>query len=317
MTANAIVLCPGQGAQASGMGAAWHAASPEAARVFAAADAAIDLSRVGGTLSSICFGGAAETVNRTDVSQPALYACAVASLEAMKARGVIGAIDCCAGLSLGEYTALHIAGAFSFEDGVRLVALRGQFMQEAAEASRGGMVALIGADEAKAQQVCDTASQGEVLVCANFNAPGQIVLSGHAAACDRALEAAATVGCRATRLQVAGAFHSPLMEPAALRMATALDAVAFSPLSMDVWSNVTAAPHLRNDPVTLRKLLVQQIVSPVRWSQSMAALGASLQGCPVRPSFRELAPGSVLKGLMRRIDKSIEVTSHDKPDTPA
>lgn len=163
----------------------------------------------------ISFDGPAETLNRTDVSQPALYTCAIASFHAMQDRPDAPTISACAGLSLGEYTALHLAGAFSFEDGLRLVATRGKLMQAAAEASRGGMVALIGADEAQAQAVCDGAAQGEVLVCANFNAPGQIVLSGHASACDRALEFASTVGCRATRLQVAGAFHSPLMASAA------------------------------------------------------------------------------------------------------
>ena len=317
MSAASIILCPGQGAQAVGMGSAWRAASPEAARVFAAADAAIDLSAQGGPLSKLCSEGPADLINRTDVSQPALYTCAIASLRAMEATGTIGAIHSCAGLSLGEYTALHIAGAFSFEDGLRLVATRGRLMQQAAESSRGGMVALIGADEPQAQAVCDAAAQGEVLVCANFNAPGQVVLSGTLAACDRAVEAAGTVGCRATKLQVAGAFHSPLMQPAADAMAAALEKTTFSPLNWDVWSNVTAAPHARNDSVTLRKLLVQQIVTPVRWSQSMAALAASLAGTPVRPAIHELAPGSVLKGLMRRIDKSCEVTSHDSPPKPA
>lgn len=316
MLGSSVILCPGQGAQGFGMGAAWHSGSQEAARVFASADSTIDLKHLGGTLSEICFRGSPEIVNRTDVSQPALYTCAIASLRAMQATGLIGVIHSCAGLSLGEYTALHIAGAFSFEDGLRLVALRGRFMQEAAESSEGGMVALIGADDAQAQKVCDLAAQGEVLVCANFNAPGQIVLSGSSSACLRAVDAAGQAGCRATRLQVAGAFHSPLMQSAADRMATALESVAFAPLSMDVWGNVTASLHPRNDPTALKKLLVQQIVSPVRWSQSMAALSASLAGSSQRPSFHEMAPGSVLKGLMRRIDKSCEVTSHDKPDKP-
>lgn len=317
MTASSIVICPGQGAQSVGMGTGWRAASPAAARIFAAADATLDLSALGGPLSKLCAEGPVEIVNRTDVSQPALFTCGIASLHAMQEAGTIGRIHSCAGLSLGEYTALHIAGGFSFEDGIRLVATRGKLMQEAAESSRGGMVALIGADETQAQAVCDGAAQGEVLVCANFNAQGQIVLSGSMGACDRALEVAGTVGCRATKLQVAGAFHSPLMQPAADAMAEALAKVAWSPLKMDVWSNVTAAPHDRNDTVTLKKLLVSQIVSPVRWSQSMAALIASLAGAAERPAFHELAPGSVLKGLMRRIDKSCEVTSHDSPAKPA
>jgi [acyl-carrier-protein] S-malonyltransferase len=218
-----------------------------------------------------------------------------------------------AGLSLGEYTALHLAGAFSFEDGLRLVALRGRFMQDAAEASQGGMVALIGADEDKALEVCAKAAQGEVLVCANFNAPGQIVLSGHATACDRAVTVAGDLGLRATKLVVAGAFHSPLMQPAAERLAKALDETAFSAPSSPVWSNVTARPH-GSDPVTIKQLLVQQLTAPVRWSQSCTDLIASVRSAGTVVTFREVAPGTVLKGLMKRIDRTCEVTSHDQPD---
>jgi [acyl-carrier-protein] S-malonyltransferase len=223
------------------------------------------------------------------------------------------ALAAAAGLSLGEYTALHLAGAFSFEDGLRLVALRGRFMQDAAEASQGGMVALIGADEDKALEVCAKASQGEVLVCANFNAPGQIVLSGHATACDRAVTVAGDLGLRATKLVVAGAFHSPLMQPAAERLAKALDETAFSAPSSPVWSNVTARPH-GSDPVTIKQLLVQQLTAPVRWSQSCTDLIASVRSAGTVVTFREVAPGTVLKGLMKRIDRTCEVTSHDQPD---
>ncbi len=314
MTTNQVILCPGQGAQAVGMGRAWCQSNPAAAAIFARADQAIDLASIGGSLSKIAFEGPAETLNRTDVSQPALYTCAVASFHAMQEAGATATITACAGLSLGEYTALHLAGAFSFEDGLRLVAVRGRLMQAAAQASRGSMVALIGADDAQAQAVCDGAAQGEVLVCANFNAPGQIVLSGHASACDRAVEFASTVGCRATRLQVVGAFHSPLMAPAAESMKKALESVEFKPLRCPVWSNVTAKIHDPSDANLLKKLLVDQIVSPVLWSQSMTALIAGLPVGADRPALHELAPGSVLKGLMRRIDRSCEVTSHDKPD---
>lgn len=316
MSNSIVVLGPGQGAQSVGMGLAWRDASKAAAEIFARADAAIDLSALGGSLSKLCFEGSAETLNRTDVSQPALFTCAMASFAALQDCQNPPQIAACAGLSLGEYTALAIAGAFSFEDGLRLVAARGRLMQAAAEASRGGMVALIGADEAQAQAVCDGAAQGEVLVCANFNATGQIVLSGHASACARALDVASSVGCRAAPLQVAGAFHSPLMAPAAEALANALELVEFHPLKYPVWSNVTAALHGQDDPQTLKKLLVDQLVCPVRWSQSMSALIAGLPAGAERPAFHELAPGSVLKGLMRRIDRTCEVTSHDKPDKP-
>ncbi|NBX35897.1 MAG: ACP S-malonyltransferase [Planctomycetes bacterium] len=312
MTQQQIILCPGQGAQTPGMGRAWFESSAAAAAIFQRADAIVHIG--GEPLSKVAFDGAPDTVHRTDVSQPALYTCAIASLHALQERGACRSICAAAGLSLGEYTALHIAGAFTFEDGLQLVAERGRQMQAAAQASKGGMVALIGADEAQAQAVCDAAAQGEVLVCANFNAPGQIVLSGHSSACDRALDASAKVGCRATKLQVAGAFHSPLMAPAAEAMAAVLDRTAFRPLQMPVWSNVTARPHDSSDANLLRRLLVDQIVRPVQWSQSMAALSAETPSGDARPSLHELAPGSVLKGLMRRIDRTFEVTTHDKPE---
>src|SRR5690606_2806175 len=169
------------------------------------------------------------------------------------------AIAAAAGLSLGEYTALHLAGAFEFIDGLKLVAERGRLMQQAAEAGRGGMVALIGADEDQAAAVCEAAAEGEVLVTANFNAPGQIVLSGHAAACDRAVKVAESMGLRGAPLTVAGAFHSPLMQPAADGLRQTLAATELRKLQFSVWSNVTAEPHDADNPELLRDRLVQQL----------------------------------------------------------
>lgn len=306
-----VLLCPGQGAQSIGMGTAWAASSAAARAVIEAADRATSLP-IGKALSTVCAEGPLDQLSRTDISQPALYTVGVACAAAMRERAPL-ALAAAAGLSLGEYTALHLAGAFSFEDGLRLVALRGRFMQDAAESSQGGMVALIGADEDKALEVCAKAAQGEVLVCANFNAPGQIVLSGHATACDRAVTVAGDLGLRATKLVVAGAFHSPLMQPAAERLAKALDETAFSAPSSPVWSNVTARPH-GSDPVTIKQLLVQQLTAPVRWSQSCTDLIASVRSAGTVVTFREVAPGTVLKGLMKRIDRTCEVTSHDQPD---
>jgi [acyl-carrier-protein] S-malonyltransferase len=306
-----VLLCPGQGAQSIGMGTAWAASSAAARAVIEAADRATSLP-IGKALSTVCAEGPLDQLSRTDISQPALYTVGVACAAAMRERAPLS-LAAAAGLSLGEYTALHLAGAFSFEDGLRLVALRGRFMQDAAESSQGGMVALIGADEDKALEVCAKASQGEVLVCANFNAPGQIVLSGHATACDRAVTVAGDLGLRATKLVVAGAFHSPLMQPAAERLAKALDETAFSAPSSPVWSNVTARPH-GSDPVTIKQLLVQQLTAPVRWSQSCTDLIASVRSAGTVVTFREVAPGTVLKGLMKRIDRTCEVTSHDQPD---
>jgi [acyl-carrier-protein] S-malonyltransferase len=306
-----VLLCPGQGAQSIGMGTAWAASSAAARAVIEAADRATSLP-IGKALSTVCAEGPLDQLSRTDISQPALYTVGVACAAAMRERAPLS-LAAAAGLSLGEYTALHLAGAFSFEDGLRLVALRGRFMQDAAESSQGGMVALIGADEDKALEVCAKASQGEVLVCANFNAPGQIVLSGHATACDRAVTVAGDLGLRATKLVVAGAFHSPLMQPAAERLAKALDETAFSAPSSPVWSNVTARPH-GSDPVTIKQLLVQQLTAPVRWSQSCTDLIDWVRSAGTVVSFREVAPGTVLKGLMKRIDRTCEVTSHDQPD---
>ncbi len=311
-----VFLCPGQGAQAVGMGQSWAECSAAAASVFGTADEVTSLGAR--RLSEFCFAGPQEELNRTDVSQPALFTCGIASHAGLLDRhpGIVTAAA--NGLSLGEYTALCIAGAFSFADGLRLVATRGRLMQQAAEASKGGMVALIGADEAQANELCAAAAGTEVLVPANFNAPGQIVVSGSMGACDRAVEVAGKMGLRATKLAVAGAFHSPLMAPAAEGMARALEHVDLKPLAVDVWSNVTGVRHDRNDPAKMRKLLVDQIVSPVRWSQSCADLIGAMKASE-GVTFHELAPNTVLKGLMRRIDRSVEVTSHDQPqrDTAA
>lgn len=315
-----VCVCPGQGAQALGMGRAWRDASKVAAETFDAADSL--LSRVEhwsgrSALSRIAFEGPATELDRTDVSQPALFVCGIACWRALAEKPAFGAatLRAAAGLSLGEYTALVIAGALGFEDGLRLVAERGRLMQQAAQASAGGMVALIGADETQANQVCAEAAKGEVLVCANFNAPGQIVLSGHATACDRAEQSATALGLRSSRLKVAGAFHSPLMAPAAEGLAKALEPVEIRIPACDVWSNVTARRHDGRNPASIKKLLVEQLVSPVRWSQGCEDLVETV-AADRGASFHEMAPGTVLKGLMRRINRSVEVTSHDVPDQP-
>lgn len=293
------------------MGRAWFDAHPAAAEVFRRADAHVG-SRLGATLSSLCFDGPAETLNRTDVAQPAIFVASVACYRALDAESRIDARSI-AGLSLGEYTALHLAGAISFEDALELVLLRGRAMQDAAEASKGSMVALIGADEAQAQQVCDqTAPAGgsEVLVGANFNAPGQIVLSGHASACERAVGVAEGLGLKATRLQVAGAFHSPLMAAAADRLREALKATSIAPPPVQVVSNVTALPHEASAD-SIRSRLVEQLTSPVRWSQSCSWLATSYPSSGF--GYHELAPNKVLSGLMRRIDRAVKVVNHDEP----
>ncbi len=305
-----VVLCPGQGAQAVGMGSGWTQQSPVAAKVFERADEILG-DRLGATLSSLCFEGPAETLERTDIAQPALFACGVASFSAMFPDGDDApTLSATAGLSLGEYTALHIAGAIGFEDGLELVTLRGRAMQDAAEATASSMVALIGADEAQAREVCQKASEGAVLVPANLNAPGQVVISGEMGACDRAVDVACEMGLRATKLSVAGAFHSPLMDPAAERLRDALEKIEIGTPACPVLSNVTGQPHRTDDGgASIREGLVAQLTSPVRWSDCCSWLTAHASG-----AFHEVAPGKVLAGLMRRIDRKTKVVSHDVPE---
>jgi [acyl-carrier-protein] S-malonyltransferase len=299
MAANLYILCPGQGAQIVGMGKSLHDSSATARELFHAANRVM-----GFDLSSICFNGPEDQLNQTDISQPAIFVTSIASFRAAVESGMFDAavVTAYAGLSLGEYTALHLSGAFGFEEGLRLVAQRGTYMQEAAVASPSGMVALIGADEAAAKKLCDENAQGEVLVPANFNAPGQIVISGSSAACQRAVAAAEAISVRAMPLKVAGAFHSALMQSAADKMSAALDKVSFSTPAKTVYSNVTARPHA--DPQTIKRLLVEQIVSPVRWEQIMQSLVSIPDS-----RFIELAPGKTLAGLARRINRRLVVES--------
>jgi [acyl-carrier-protein] S-malonyltransferase len=324
-----IILCPGQGAQAVGMGKAWHDKSPEARAVFERADKLLG-DRLGAPLSSICFTGPADRLNQTDVSQPAIYVTSVACWHALlanwSASSAESGLAAAAGLSLGEYTALHLAGAFSFEDGLELVVLRGRAMQDAADAIKlpdgrpgSGMVALIGADEAQATALCDKARGQDVLVPANFNCPGQIVISGSIAACVRAVTIAGEAGLRAQPLQVAGAFHSPLMAPAADRLAAALRKTPIKAPQRPVMSNVTGVAHApaagRTIEDSIRARLVEQLTSPVRWEQDCRTLMGGIGGTTPIPAaeWHELAPGRSLMGMMRRIDKAVKVETHDEP----
>jgi [acyl-carrier-protein] S-malonyltransferase len=299
MVGNLYILCPGQGAQIVGMGKTLYDSSSSARELFQTAHGVL-----GFDLASICFNGPEDRLNQTDISQPAIYVASIASFRVAVESGMFdaAAVTAYAGLSLGEYTGLHLSGAFGFEEGLRLVAQRGKFMQEAAVASPSGMVALIGADEATARKICEENAQGEVLVPANFNAPGQIVISGSSGACKRAVVAADATGIRAMHLKVAGAFHSPLMQTAADKMAAAMATVSFSTPAKTVYSNVTARPHA--DPQAIKRLLVEQIVSPVRWEQTMQTL------VPVPDArFVELAPGKTLAGLAKRINRRLAIES--------
>ncbi len=208
-----------------------------------------------------------------------------------------------AGLSLGEYTALHLAGVFDFATGLKLVQARGRYMQEAAVSMPGGMVSLLGADEKQAEDLCEQAAHGHILVPANYNCPGQIVCSGAMPAVDRLAEVAAEHGIRAIKLAVAGAFHSPLMEPAAVRLAEDLEQVEFAAPTTPVWANVTAEPH-GDDLAEIKALLVKQVVEPVRWQQTIEKLVATED-----PEFVELAPGRVLAGLLKKVERRAAMTN--------
>lgn len=306
MADSIILLCPGQGAQHVEMGKAWHAASEAARAVFTQADDVLGIA-----LMKLCFEGPEDELNRTDVAQAALYTASVASWRGLLEAGVYteDQVVATAGLSLGEFTALHLAGALDFETGLRLVRLRGQAMQDAADAVEGGssMVALVGAEPEQADELCEKAKGDDVLAPANYNCPGQIVISGSQAACDRAVELAGQVGVKATALSVAGAFHSPLMLPAAERLGAAIADATWAAPKVTVMANVTAEPH-PDDAASIGQRLVDQLTHATRWSQCMSWLLANQPG-----QFVELAPGKVLSGLMRRIDRKTKVANHAQP----
>jgi len=308
MTRPIILLFPGQGAQHVGMGKAWAEQSPAARETFEAADEVL-----GFELSRLCFEGPEAELTRTDVAQAAIYATSVACCRALAETGELdfGGVAAAAGLSLGEYTALWAGGALSFADGLQLVRQRGMFMQAAAEAAPSSMVALIGADEARADELCEKAAGDGVLVPANYNCPGQVVVSGSTDACERALAVAEAMGLRASALNVAGAFHSPLMRPAADRMAEALEEAEWHAPAIEVLSNVTGEPH-DHDIASIKARLVEQIVRPVRWADNVQWLIRHVGG-----RFVEPAPGKVISGLMRRIDRKTKVENHAEPSVPA
>ena len=292
-------LFPGQGAQAPGMARDLYDAFPEAR---ARLDAANDV--LGFDLTGTMFGDDADALRRTDVTQPALYAHSLAAMAVLDACS--DAPDAVAGHSLGEYTALAAAGALSFEDGLRLVRLRGELMHAAGGDRPGTMAALLGATDEQAAALCAAVS-GDVdgvVVPANLNAPGQIVISGDTLAVEAAVARAAEFGARkAVPLSVSGAFHSPLMAPAAARLGEALSAVEVRAPRCPVTLNVTAAPT--TDPDEIRARLLDQLTSPVRWAESLVAMQAA--GVT---RFVEVGTGNVLSGLVKRtLGKDVETAT--------
>ena len=294
------LVFPGQGAQVVGMGSALAANVPEARALLELADRVL-----GFPLSQVMAQGPEAELMRTDVSQPAILVHSLMALAAVRARRGEPAFAATAGLSLGEYTALVAAGALGAEDAIRLVRLRGQAMQAAADAVPGGMVALLGTDEAGAQKLCDACAQGEVLAVANLNSSGQVVISGTKTACERATAGAKAQGIkRAVPLPVAGAFHSPLMAPAADRLRAALAQVRLNDPRVPVYANVTAAPVTR--AADIPDLLIKQLTAPVRWAQSVQAMQAAGIG-----EFLELGPGKTLKGMIERTVTGVAISNVD------
>jgi [acyl-carrier-protein] S-malonyltransferase len=289
-------IFPGQGAQFVGMGKDLAERFAEAKALYDRADAALGFS-----LSSICFEGPEDRLTATDISQPAIL---VTSLAALAAMGRVPAGEsvvpqAAAGLSLGEYTALVAAGAMDFETAVRLTHLRGRYMQEACDAQAGGMVSLLGADEALAEKICGAARQAGIIWPANYNCPGQVVLSGVKAACDRVLELAESLGAqRAVPLAVAGAFHSPLMASAREKLAPQLRGLRVQELRFPVIANVTGDYY--SGAAAAADLLTRQVEGCVRWQQGIERLIAD-----GFDRFYEIGPGRVLTGLLKRIDRKI------------
>ncbi|HUO10712.1 MAG TPA: ACP S-malonyltransferase [Phycisphaerae bacterium] len=292
------LLCPGQGAQHVGMGRDFYNAFGVARRIYDQAD-----KHLGFSLSKLCFEGPEEELNKTNIAQLGIFVTSVAIYETLLELGKTSAPDFAAGLSLGEYTALHAAGVISFFDALTIVKARGTLMQAAAEAAPSTMLALLGGDEATADAICAEAAHGEVLVPANFNTPGQIVLSGAIPACERAAKVAETKGCKAIPLKVAGAFHSPFMQSAADEMAQVLAPILFNAPKFPVISNVTAQPH--TDGQATKDLLVRQVVAPVRWYQSIE----TLRGKGVT-NWLEVGPGRTLTGMMKKIDRKAPVQNY-------
>lgn len=280
-------LFPGQGSQEVGMGRALAEGSRAAAAVWAEADAAL-----GFPLSRLCFDGPASDLALTANTQPAVLTASVAAAAALAERGVTPGLV--AGHSLGEYSALVVAGALRFPDAVRLVRRRGELMQEAVPVGTGAMAALLGVDLAVAEQACAEAAQGEVVGVANINSPGQIVIAGHRAAVERAVAAAAARGGKkSVMLPVSAPFHSALMKPAADRLAAELERVEVSAPRIPVVRNVDGGVTTTADEV--KPFLVQQVASPVRWTdctERLAREGAT--------AFLEVGPGRVLTGLLKR-----------------
>ncbi len=286
---------PGQGAQYSGMGKDLYESSAEAKELFGKAD-----SILGFRITDIMFEGSAEDLKQTKVTQPAIFLHSVLLAKTLNNFSP----DMVAGHSLGEFSALTAAGALTFEDGLILVSKRALAMQKACEAKPSAMAAIVGLDDETVEEVCN--SIDEIVVPANYNCPGQLVISGSVAGIDKACEILLEKGAkRALKLPVGGAFHSPFMEPAREELAAAIEQTQFSIPVCPVFQNVNAQPV--TNPDEIKQNLIAQLTAPVRWTQTvknMIAAGAV--------SFTEIGPGKVLQGLVKKVDSNIETFGIDR-----
>ena len=297
-------LFPGQGSQAVGMGRALAEGFPAARAVFETADEVL-----GFKLSTICWEGPEDELRRTSNAQPALLTTSVAALRILQSKWAGFTPAAVAGHSLGEYTACVAAGSLEFEDALRLVRRRGELMLRAGDERPGTMAAFLGLSRAEVDEVCRAASEGGVVQAANLNAPGQIVVSGDVAAVERACELAKAQGAkRAIRLEVSGAFHSPLMASATTGLVLALRGTTFRDAKCPVFANVSAEPATKASAI--RENLERQLLGAVRWEDSMRRMRESgIEG------FVEIGAGKVLRGLLRAIDREIATWNVEDPDS--
>jgi len=287
---------PGQGSQYIGMGKEFYENFSVAREVFEEANDSLHFS-----ISSLCFQGPEETLKLTENTQPAILAVSIAALKVLQNENGVNP-QLTAGHSLGEYSALVASESLTFADAVRIVRLRGKFMQEAVPVGEGAMAAVLGMEREEVENLCEEARSGEILTPANFNCPGQIVISGHLKAAQRAIEKVKQKGKKAVLLPVSAPFHSPLMKPAGSRLEKELERISVTDLKIPVVTNVEAEVNTSKERV--KALLVAQVSSPVRWEESMQRMIE--EGIE---RVLEIGPGKVLSGLMKRISPAIETAN--------
>lgn len=287
-------LFAGQGAQYVGMGQDLYNNYSEAKEIFDIAD-----KQLGFSLSSLCFTGNKEELNKTENTQPAILAASIAALRVLQSKGIKA--DVVAGLSLGEYSALVAAGAINFDEAVQLVRERGKFMQEAVPLGVGGMAAVLGLDTELVEEACSAGRTAGIVQIANYNCPGQTVIAGENEALALASAKARELGAkRVLPLDVSGPFHTEMLQPAAEKLAAELEKVAVMPLNIPVLSNVTG-DYIR-DIIDIKPLLRKQVMSPVRWEDSIRKMIAD--GVD---TFVEIGPGSALRGFVKKVDRNLSL----------